>query len=204
MPRVIRDRKTEDAERVDAVKDYIPTNGIQNITLHKLTAHVNASLPHKPTVGIDSVRSILIEQLNLRYGPFNASRYRYEDPNYDEKRVQICRLLAQFHLDGAIIVSVDESNFKASGLTNRRWQTRGVSRKLAKVIEEEENSDMSIESHSIAYEQVSEDLSNLSRERGPKKFIGPRVKRGRRPKATSSQERSETPPRSRTGRRVRS
>ena len=98
MPRIVRDRKTEDPERIAAVKAYIQTYGLQNVSLSKLKSYINRQLPHKPPVGMDSVRSMLLERLNLKYGPFNASRYRYEDPSYDEKRVQVCRLLAQFHL----------------------------------------------------------------------------------------------------------
>ncbi len=103
------------------MKSYIHHHGLQNVTLKKLASYINSALPHKEPLGVDSVRSLLIEQFNIKYGPFNASRYRYEDPNYDEKRLQVCRLLAQFHLEGAIIVSIDESNFKHGALPNHRW-----------------------------------------------------------------------------------
>lgn len=69
------------------MKSYIQLHGLQNVTLKKLASYINSALPHKEPLCPDSVRMLLIEQLNIKYGPFNASRYRYEDPKYDEKRL---------------------------------------------------------------------------------------------------------------------
>ena len=60
----------------------------------------------------DVVRKIVQEKFGLRFQKFDSANFRYKDPNYEEKRVWVSRLLSQFMIDGAIIISVDESCFK--------------------------------------------------------------------------------------------
>ena len=52
----------------------------------------------------------------------NAANIKYNDSDYDEKRVWISRLLAQFMKADVLIVSIDESSFKQEGIPNRYWQ----------------------------------------------------------------------------------
>jgi hypothetical protein len=47
---------------------------------------------------------------------------KYRDPDYNEKRLWVCRLLAQFMIEDAVIISLDESNFKHSALPRKQWQ----------------------------------------------------------------------------------
>ena len=44
---------------------------------------------------------------------------KYTDPTFDEKRLWISRLLAQFIVEGAIIVSIDESSIRTQGLPKK-------------------------------------------------------------------------------------
>lgn len=46
---------------------------------------------------------------------------RYLDPTYNEKRLWVSRLLAQFHKEGAVIISIDESNFRVDSFPKRKW-----------------------------------------------------------------------------------
>ena len=47
---------------------------------------------------------------------------RYLDPTYNDKRVWVSRLLAQFMFENAVIISVDESNFRSDILNKRSWR----------------------------------------------------------------------------------
>jgi hypothetical protein len=47
---------------------------------------------------------------------------KYFEATYAEKRLWVSRLLTQFHHDGAVIVSVDESNFKSELDKDWCWQ----------------------------------------------------------------------------------
>ena len=42
----------------------------------------------------------------------NTAKISYNDVEFDEKRVWVSRLLAQFMFSGVIIISIDESSFK--------------------------------------------------------------------------------------------
>ena len=47
---------------------------------------------------------------------------KYKNPDFDEKRLWGCRLLAQFLADNALIISVDESNFRHDNIKEYKWQ----------------------------------------------------------------------------------
>ena len=49
----------------------------------------------------------------------------YKNPAFDEKRLWVCRLLAQFVTDGALVISVDESHLRSDGAKQFRWQFHG-------------------------------------------------------------------------------
>ena len=67
------------------------------------------------------LREILRNDFQLRYRTANAAKIKYNDVSYDDKRVWMSRLLAQFLLSGVIIVSIDESSFKQEGLAGQYW-----------------------------------------------------------------------------------
>ena len=55
----------------------------------------------------------------MRYGKTQAANVRYRDPTFNDKRLWVSRLLAQFLVEDAIIISVDESNFRSDVLPSR-------------------------------------------------------------------------------------
>lgn len=68
------------------------------------------------------IRKLLRKHFHLRFKAMPAAMVRYHDPLYNEKRVWVARLLAQLYNEGAIIISLDESNFRQDILGNRRWR----------------------------------------------------------------------------------
>ena len=58
----------------------------------------------------------------LKYKRMKSSTAKYFEGTYAEKRLWVSRLLTQFLHDGAVIVSVDESNFKSDLEKDWCWQ----------------------------------------------------------------------------------
>jgi hypothetical protein len=53
---------------------------------------------------VSTVRQMLREDFQLRYRVANAAKIKYNDVSFDDKRVWVSRLLAQFLLSGVVIV----------------------------------------------------------------------------------------------------
>ena len=68
------------------------------------------------------LRKMMKETFSLKYASLEKKNLKYRDPTYNEKRLWVSRLLGQFITEGAIIVSIDESNFKHDALPNKQWQ----------------------------------------------------------------------------------
>lgn len=68
------------------------------------------TLPVVPSRSV--VQHIITKELGMRYRASLGAKVMYNDPTYDEKRLWVSRLLAQLHLEGAVIISLDESSFK--------------------------------------------------------------------------------------------
>ena len=68
-----------------------------------------------------SINTILHKHFHLKFKSSKASMIRYLDPTYNEKRLWVSRLLAQFHKENAVIISIDESNFRVDSFPKRKW-----------------------------------------------------------------------------------
>ena len=55
----------------------------------------------------------------MKFGKTQASNLKYRDPAYNEKRLWISRMLSQFMLEDAVIITVDESNFRSDCLPGK-------------------------------------------------------------------------------------
>src|SRR5690242_5513851 len=78
-------------------------------------------VPTKPTLS-----KILHHHFKLAYGRLLHANLKYRDPTYDEKRLWISRLMAQFLHDNLVIVCIDESNFRSECIPNKQWQFQGI------------------------------------------------------------------------------
>ena len=61
-------------------------------------------------------------RFHLKFSRTQKSKLKYRDPNLDTKRQWVSRLLAQFMLERAIIISIDESSFRSDPLPAKMWQ----------------------------------------------------------------------------------
>ena len=102
-------------------KKAIEAIGLPHMTVANLTANLQnrAALSRSPSTA--TVRRLLKKEFQLRYRVANAANIRYNDVSFDEKRVWVSRLLAQFMLSGVVIVSIDESSFKSDSVIRRYW-----------------------------------------------------------------------------------
>ena len=62
------------------------------------------------------------DQFNLKFKKAEKANVRYRDPEYNEKRLWIGRLVAQFIKEDVILISIDESNFRHDALPGKQWQ----------------------------------------------------------------------------------
>ena len=64
---------------------------------------------------------MLHNHFHLRHRILDPASARYYDPTYNEKRLWSARLLSQFLLEDAILISIDESNFRSSSHSKGKW-----------------------------------------------------------------------------------
>ena len=118
----LRRKRRDDPVVHLAIKDYLQRFGIHDLTARKVQAHIRQFQPDlKPLRALD-VSYLLKNVYHLSFKKLDPAAFRYRDPFYDEKRIWASRLLAQFQLDGALIISIDESGFRRDAPVGRRWQ----------------------------------------------------------------------------------
>lgn len=113
--------KKDDPERVNAIGDYLKLYGIREASYRKIRKYLNQVLPERAPHSNRMISAILKQRYHLKYTAYNTAQIRYEDPSFDEKRLQVSRLLSQFLLDGALIISVDESNIRSDSVLRKKW-----------------------------------------------------------------------------------
>ena len=60
-------------------------------------------------------------KFNLKYKKLDKADTKYNDSCYNEKRIWISRLVAQFLKEDAIVICIDESNFRHDALPGKQW-----------------------------------------------------------------------------------
>ena len=91
--------------------NFVQTNGLKELTRAKVVDGLRPSLPN---VKLDPghISQVLRDDLHLRFLRYDSAMIRYQDPTFDHKRLWVSRLLSQFLLDGALIISIDESHIR--------------------------------------------------------------------------------------------
>lgn len=107
---------------LDAIKRYLEKFGIHGLTLKKVQQFIQSEHPELKALHCKTISDILKKRFHLNYKKMNSAHFRYKDPVFNEKRLWVCRLLTQFLLDGAVIVSVDESHIRSDSLNQFSWR----------------------------------------------------------------------------------
>jgi len=105
-----------------AIGDYLQHEGIHGLTLRKLQSHIVKFTPGQKPLCQGIISRLLRDVYHLDYKNQDPAAFRYRDPYYDEKRLWVSRLLAQFHMDDVLLISIDESGFRGDASQGRRWQ----------------------------------------------------------------------------------
>jgi hypothetical protein len=102
------------------VANFVQKNGLKELTRAKVVDGVRTSLPN---VKLDPshVSQVLRQDLNLHFLRYDSAMVRYQDPTFDHKRLWVSRLLSQFLLDGALIISIDESHIRHDSRKQYQW-----------------------------------------------------------------------------------
>lgn len=95
-----------------AIAQYISIHGTFKLKLNELKLYLAATLPNGWVPCIATLARILKTHFSLQYKKTDKSKLKYKDPTYNAKRLWVSKLLTQFHFDGALIISVDESCFR--------------------------------------------------------------------------------------------
>jgi hypothetical protein len=98
-------------------KTAIEEIGLPKMTTCKLQAKLKGKNELLRYPCVSTVRKMLMVDFQLRFRAANAANIKYNDVSFDDKRIWVSRLLAQFMLSGVIIISIDESSFKQEGVT---------------------------------------------------------------------------------------
>ena len=102
---------SERSEVKEAVAHFVQSKGLKELTRAKVVEAVRPSL-NNCTLHPGDVSRVLHDDLHLSFRRYDPAMVRYQDPTFDNKRLWVSRLLAQFLIDGALIISIDESHIR--------------------------------------------------------------------------------------------
>jgi hypothetical protein len=101
---------------------YFEEHGIYLNSSAQLRKHLLEKLHPELVPSAALLRKIMKKKFNLSYSRLDKANTQYRNPKYNDKRMWVCRLLAQFIKEDAIIICVDESNFRHDALPSKQWQ----------------------------------------------------------------------------------
>jgi hypothetical protein len=78
-------------------------------------------LPDHPVPSLVTIRKLMKVKFNLRFKKLDKANTKYRDNSYNEKRLWVSRLVTRFLMEDAVIICVDESNFRHDALPNKQW-----------------------------------------------------------------------------------
>ena len=101
---------------------YFEAEGIYQHTSEEVRQHLLTRLNPDSVPCARVIRKIMQEKFNLKYCRLDKANVKYRDPQYNEKRMWVSRLMVQFILEEVVLISIDESNFRHDSLPTKQWQ----------------------------------------------------------------------------------
>ena len=114
--------KSKNPELLKALSNHFDKFGIYQMSSDKIRSELIKDMDERLVPSSVVLRKMMKETFNLKYTSLEMANLKYRDPAYNEKRLWVSRLLAQFITEDAIIVSIDESNFKHDAVPKKQWQ----------------------------------------------------------------------------------
>ena len=107
---------------IEQVRLAIEAIGFNKITASLIDKHLKSNFPQGMIApSFYSIKVILKKHFHLRFKAAKPAMVKYIDPTYNERRLWVSRLLAQFFKEKAVIISIDESNFRLDAFKRRKW-----------------------------------------------------------------------------------
>jgi hypothetical protein len=110
-----------------AISKAVETLGIYRMNVAKVARELVALKQRDPQFSQlkvpsnSSILKILKTTFHLKFAKASKANPKYRDPSFNEKRLWVSRLLGQFFAEDAVIISVDESNFRSDYLAPKQW-----------------------------------------------------------------------------------
>jgi hypothetical protein len=102
-----------------AIEEFFDKNGYYTASVQQIKNYLLSVLDENEVPGVSSIAKIIKKTFHLKFASLNKANLKYRDPTYNEKRKWVSRLLSQFMKEDALIISIDESNFRSDSLPNR-------------------------------------------------------------------------------------
>jgi len=122
------EKPRESLEVKQGIAGYLDSHGVYDLKCLKVQEHLQETMPEVRPPTLNDIGAILKQDFQLRYRRYDGATVRYKDPQFDEKRLWACRLLSQFLLDDALIISIDESHMRSDKAKQYQWQFLGSDR----------------------------------------------------------------------------
>jgi hypothetical protein len=103
------------------IENFFEMKGIYNNTVQELRDYLLGKLPEDKVPSTKIIRRIMKEDFNLKFKRFDKANTKYIDSAYNEKRIWISRIVSQFLKEDAIIISIDESNYRHDDYPTKQW-----------------------------------------------------------------------------------
>ena len=114
--------KAKNPELLSEMESFFMQHGIYLHSSQQLQSHLLQKLGPDKVPSSLTIRKLMKEKFNLHYKRLQKASTKYRDPQYNEKRMWVSRIMAQFFKEEVIIICIDESNFKFDSLPSRQWQ----------------------------------------------------------------------------------
>lgn len=123
----VKDTLANNKQLLDAMQSFLTERGIYNFTAQQMKTYLAEQQQQHPEQHkfrvpcCKSLQDILHSTFHLSYGKLQQANLKYRDPTFNDKRLWIARLLSQFLYEDALIITVDESNFRSDSLPQKQW-----------------------------------------------------------------------------------
>ena len=107
-----KNMKTNRPALILEMQRFFEENGIYQFTSNELRNHLLQRLSEDQVPSVKVLREIVRDKFKLKYCRLDKANTQYRNAKYNEKRLWVSRLLSQFILEKAVIIAIDESNFR--------------------------------------------------------------------------------------------
>lgn len=117
-------------QMVERTGEYLLSHGLFGLKKKQIKEHLHSTMHGSKLPNKDEIGVMLRQEFKLAYRKYDGATTHYTDPAFDEKRLWVSRLAAQFMADGTLLISVDESHLRSDKAKSYVWQFVGNDRQF--------------------------------------------------------------------------